>query len=888
MKNKALLLSLVMALSASLNAQIECLEELNLDLPDSLEVSCDSCITLTTSFPQLFNTSEYVVEAMDDATPPYPLNQGNIVVSTTDDIWSPAIPMGFSFCFFDNAYSSIVIGSNGIVTFDLGDADGGCPWSFTAQAPSAALPNNAIFCPFHDINPATCGSVRWEIYGEEPCRTFVVSFDDVCMFSCTSLQSSSQLVLYESTNIIEVYIVEKNACAWNSGSTLIGIQNDASNVAYTPPGRNTGNWTAFNEAWRFVPDGDAIGSVTWYEDGIEIATGDSLSVCPDSATTYVAALNYDFCAAPLAGDDCANYAINVSSGTWPTEVDWDLVNENGVTVLSGGAPYNQTACLPNGCYTLNMFDSFGDGWNGANFTISGEDGIIATATVPSGSFGTASFCVDDFIPIDEEDPEPIEAFLIDSTFVEVLFDDIDPGLMPAPILCSYDELYQLEAVDSTGVWGSNCDDCLDQNGIFDITSVEVGTYTITYTVEGACGPVVDSTEVVVEDPPLIALEGPEFLCVFSDPVAILPNIEGGVFEADCGDCIDENGVFNPQGLTPGIYTVSYAAGINCFASAEYEIVVEETLDLGVFFDLPDCETLVVDFGEGFEQTGTWSADCGDCIDENGVFSGPDAGPGFWTVTFLPDDNCAVEAFGYIELLPEVDATINTTPELCEDGEVVGLSANDPNGVWGADCGDCITPLGDFDPTVSGPGTFNISYSINGYCSDSDNSTITVLPRLNAYFSMPDYLCLDLQEFAPEVQDEGGEWSATCMTCIDEESGVVDLLAAGAGELTVTYILDGLCGDTHEEVAELAPCSIIIPNIFSPNGDGINDFLRFENLEFFPGSSLEVRNRWGVLVFQSDNYQNNWRAEEVSPGTYYFVLRRSDGEVHTGDITVVLD
>ena len=62
------------------------------------------------------------------------------------------------------------------------------------------------------------------------------------------------IVLYETTNVIEVFILQKPTClGWNNGNAVLGIQNLPGTVAYTPPGRNTGNWDAFVEAWQFLP-----------------------------------------------------------------------------------------------------------------------------------------------------------------------------------------------------------------------------------------------------------------------------------------------------------------------------------------------------------------------------------------------------------------------------------------------------------------------------------------------------------------------------------------------------------------------------------------------------------------------------------------------------------
>ena len=68
-------------------------------------------------------------------------------------------------------------------------------------------------------------------------------------------------------------------------------------------------------------------------------------------------------------------------------------------VLAPGSPYSaDDLCLADGCYTLNMYDSFGDGWNGDVITISGE-GVSENASFTvensggSGDFATAVFGV---------------------------------------------------------------------------------------------------------------------------------------------------------------------------------------------------------------------------------------------------------------------------------------------------------------------------------------------------------------------------------------------------------------------------------------------------------------------------------------------------------------
>ena len=78
--------------------------------------------------------------------------------------------------------------------------------------------------------------------------------------------------------------------------------------------------------------------------------------------------------------------------------------------------------------------------------------------------------------------------------------------------------------------------------------------------------------------------------------------------------------------------------------------------------------------------------------------------------------------------------------------------------------------------------------------------------------------------------------------------------------------------------------IRLPTAFSPNNDGFNDVYLIKGLFDFPDNSLTIFNRWGVVVYESNGYRNDWDGRgldnvPVTDGTYFAILRvRSTGEV----------
>lgn len=274
---------------------------------------------------------------------PDPFTGGDTISLNFDDFHSAAVPLPFSFCFFDSTFDSIVIASNGYITFDLSAANNFSPWAIADSAPLPGMPDFLVMAPYQDIDPSTGGIITMREAGVAPYRRVIISYFQVPMFQCNQLSFSEQIILYETTNIIETHIADKPLCAaWNGGVAIHGIQKDTS-TAYIVPGRDyPSQWTATNEGWRFAPDGPCAGPLPQ-----NLLGG---KVFADYNNNCV----FDGSDAPIV-----NRSVLVNSGAYYT---WSDLQGNYLVEVDTGnwniqavpPPYFANNCAPSGGYNVSF------------------------------------------------------------------------------------------------------------------------------------------------------------------------------------------------------------------------------------------------------------------------------------------------------------------------------------------------------------------------------------------------------------------------------------------------------------------------------------------------------------------------------------------------------
>lgn len=115
------------------------------------------------------------------------------------------------------------------------------------------------------------------------------------------------------------------------------------------------------------------------------------------------------------------------------------------------------------------------------------------------------------------------------------------------------------------------------------------------------------------------------------------------------------------------------------------------------------------------------------------------------------------------------------------------------------------------------------------------------------------------------------------TMVYSESNVDD---NGYTHAMLTVYNEQGCDTTFNASIKVDPVKLKIPNIFTPNGDGYNDYFEIgydtgepinDLNRYFLSHKLVIFNRWGRIVYESNDYHNDWDGGNLPDGTYFYVL-----------------
>jgi gliding motility-associated-like protein len=239
----------------------------------------------------------------------------------------------------------------------------------------------------------------------------------------------------------------------------------------------------------------------------------------------------------------------------------------------------------------------------------------------------------------------------------------------------------------------------------------------------------------------------------------------------------------------------------------------------------------------------------------------------------------------LAITPQNSIAADPTAPICF-GDPMSVSATGSGSgtvTWYSDpAGTTIIGTGSpFSPTVTGPGSYTYYVTEEGACPSPMDSVIVVVGGVIAGINAaPTAGPIPLSVYFGNTSSSGlgitYTWDFGDGSLLDNQFDPTHIYT-DIGVYTATLIVtDGVCSDTISiAIDAFGESAILIPNVFTPNGDGSNDFFTVDgvNLESVEG---EIFNRWGQKMFAWNNVNGSWdgrtlAGSEAPDGTYFYII-----------------
>ncbi len=625
-----------------------------------------------------------------------------------------------------------------------------------------------------------------------------------------------------------------------------------------------------------------------------------------------------------ASDDVWDSGVFLEAESFASDaVEVNVATVTGdTTIIEGCDDVDFTFIRPTTDSSLTVFfDITGTAQNGidynfiadsVNFAIGQDSATITVATIE-----------DDFTPGGNEAPEsiiitvytisPCGDTLVDSGAVWIIE---EPALVlnisnDTTLTCPADSI-QLSSLVSGGVpgyqytWGTgeNTQDIWVQGNVN-------GVWTYPIEVTDTCNllTLYDTVQVTINVPPPLVVDlGPDTTLSCAGPLSLTATASGGAG----GYSYSWNG-----GPNVALTTVNVNITANGYQYVEVtDACGTTTIDsIGVTI-VPNLPILSV--------SNDTTINCpGDSAFMSASASGGNPPYVFdWTVTGNSTTTDTVNAMTtttyYIELsdactgAPVIDSVIVTVPvydplvitlpdqtPTCPGDNVVlspTITGGNPAYQYQWDGNVTTNPDLTVNPSSNSSYTIDVTDACGTSATHTVNVNMPVYAPLTAGIFGPDTICMNLQGTLLGTSTGGAGGNTVVYSgpgdIISSTDSVALFVTQNSGDFIIT--ITDQCGNTatNQHYVYAEACELTVPNVITTNGDGLNDFFVVVNLERFD-NNVKVLNRWGKVVFEKDNYQNDWdgtnkNGKPLADGTYFYIITLKDGREYSGHLNVFND
>jgi len=248
-------------------------------------------------------------------------------------------------------------------------------------------------------------------------------------------------------------------------------------------------------------------------------------------------------------------------------------------------------------------------------------------------------------------------------------------------------------------------------------------------------------------------------------------------------------------------------------------------------------------------------------------------------------NCLSSSQQTVTLMATPDINFPAISSVCADAPSFQIPADAVNmtGGSGVFSGKGVTSSGQFSPVLAGTGNYTIRYTYAGTngCSNfkEQNFAVYPVPTVNAG---PDRFVLEGGTATLAATASGNRLTYLWVpsTYLNNPL-IVQPVTTPGDDITYTLTVTSTDGCTaSDQVFVKVLKTPTIPNVFTPNGDGINDKWEIQYLDSYPGATIDVFNRYGSLVYHSIGYNKPWdgtyNGKPMPAGTYYYIINPKNG------------
>ena len=246
---------------------------------------------------------------------------------------------------------------------------------------------------------------------------------------------------------------------------------------------------------------------------------------------------------------------------------------------------------------------------------------------------------------------------------------------------------------------------------------------------------------------------------------------------------------------------------------------------------------------------------------------PNLTVGTYVLTVTDQNNCtdsiSLDITGYSA--PLIDTTMLSLiqPTCLQLGSISGIQVSNGTGNFSYIWSNTNQNTLDINNLSAGNYTL-IVLDLTSNCSDTLSNIILTQPAYPVANFIFSPLNPDINELITFTNTSTGNWSIENWSIEGQNftNSPFTFSFSIEGSYPIQLIVtDGQgCSDTLIQTITIYD-DIIVPNVFTPNDDNFNDFFIIQGLK--PNSNLVILNRWGNVVFESSNYQNNWGGDDLN-------------------------